>query len=290
MLTAFELLPSRPQAQIPDLPYDTWINPEGSVSAQFYRTLEGYLVRFPKQADFHISRHSLEVCCSPSPDVPLSSVQTLFQNSIEPIIGNHRGELHLHGSAVAIGNAAIAFLGVSRRGKTTLAGAFARSGYPFLSEDVIKLTPLDEGYRLNPHKGPLRLFSDSAAYLLGEGLGEDQGEDKLAVIANGQLASCDHPLPLHMLFILGPGLVDSVKIRPVSQSGAISQLLQQSFILDVEDTKMLRGHFERIGNIARLIPCFELDYPRSFEQLDNVIINVVQLISKGETPADTAAY
>jgi hypothetical protein len=283
MLTPFLLRSPQPQSQMSYPPYDFWVNPAGDIAAEFYRTPGGYLVRFPDQADFEIVRQGLEVRCTPAPEASPSLAQTLFQNSIRPIIGNHRGELNLHGSAVAVDDAAIAFLGLSRRGKTTLAGAFAHSGHPFLTEDVIQLEPSGTGYILNPQDSHLRLFPDSASFLLGDELAEDCSEEKTAIQASGHLPHCGQSLPLRVLFILGPGESDSPRIQPISQSAAIGQLLQQSFILDVEDRVRLRGHFQRLGDLARSVPCFELDYPRSFDQLGHVIEAVTRLVRSGQS-------
>lgn len=283
MLTAFSLLPPQPQAILPQQPYDCWVNPAGDIAAEFYRSAEGYLVRFPGQADFEIQRQNLEVRCVPVPEASHSMTQTLFQNSIRPIIGNHSGKLNLHGSAVAVDNAAIAFLGLSRRGKTTLAGTFASSGYPFLTEDVIQVEMSGTDYMLIPQGRHLRLFPDSASFLLGDELGEDDDDGKRAIMASDRLPFCDRPLPLRFIFILGPGDSSAPSIKPINQSAGISQLLQQSFILDVEDRARLRSHFQRLGDLANSVPCFELDYPRSFDQLGSVIKAVTSLIAAEQT-------
>ena len=167
MLTTFEPLPPRAQAPLADPPFDRWVNPDGDVTAEFRRISGGYSVRFPEQADFAISLDTMHVRGTPDDGTPLSVVETLYRNAIEPIVGNHFGGLNLHGSAVLGPGGAIAFLGHSRSGKTTLAGAFATAGYPFLTEDVLALEVDTAGYRVQPHRPVLRLFADSAEFLLG---------------------------------------------------------------------------------------------------------------------------
>lgn len=269
-------LPPRDQEDIPSKPYDCWLSLTGQLVAEFHRTQEGYLVRFPGQADFRINDRSFEVECIPVPGVASSVSATLFANAIRPMIANHTGGIFLHGSAVAIGDKAIAFVGPSRRGKTTLAGAFAKSGHAFLTEDVIQIESTGGQFLLVPQAPQLRLHSDSAAFLL------DCDEDMLAgsdgksvVEASAVLAFRKETLPLQAIFLLGPGKSAAPEVTPVSRLEGISQLLQQSFVLDVEDRAGLAAHFQRLSDLARAVPCYDLDYQRAYSQLPEVIALVI---------------
>ena len=281
-MTAFRLLPPRDQQELQEQPYDYWVNPAGGRSAEFFSRSGAYLVRFPDQADFEIAGESLAVSCALVPGEPQATAQTLFQNSIRPIIGNHKGELNLHGSAVAIDNFAVAFLGQSRRGKTTLAGAFSKAGYPYLTEDVLQVRSSEDSFHLVPHRTELRVFPDSASFLAGRGLSEDLGDVKIPFPASDSLPFCQNTLPLSHIFILGEGRCEAVHIAPIGQAEGIRQLLQQSFILDVEDRVRLRSHFWRLGALAAKTPCFELDYPRAYHQLPLVIAAISRFVASGK--------
>ena len=269
MLTRFERLPVQEQAAIAGEPFDRWLTPDGGVAAEFHRTADGYLLRFPEQADFAISLDEMVVHGIPADhNGPL---ETLYRNAILPVIGNHLGELHMHGSAVVTPWGAIAFMGLSRRGKTTLAGAFAKAGYPFLTEDTVSLDKDGETYLLRPQRPVLRLFSDSAAHLLGH-VAQDEDDDSKAELAAGEaLPFASEPAPLRAIFLLGPGESDAVAIAPLSEAEALTQLIQNAFVLDVEDKPRLRAHFGRIAALAGTVRCHALDYPRRYAQLPAVI-------------------
>lgn len=263
--------PARAQAALETEPYDRWLTPDGGVTAEFHRHAAGILLRFPDQADFVIPADLQQIVCTPVPDMDVSTVNSLFENSVRPAIGNHAGSLNLHGSAVVMGGRALAIMGYSRRGKTTLAGALAREGFPFLTEDVLALSISSSGYLVSPQRAVLRVFADSAAYLLNSGDPAAERGEKRELAAGSFFPSAEHSVPLGAICILGPGETDKVSIRPLDQAGFLAEIMQHSFILDVEDRTALREHFDRLAGLAGHVPCYLLDYPRDFSQLPTVV-------------------
>ena len=279
MLTTFERLPPRSQLELAQPVLDSWVTPDGDVAAEFRRIKNGFLVRFPDQGDFEISLTEMHV--KGTPVDPNSPIETLYRNSILPVIGNHLGGLHLHGSAVSSDLGAIAFMGFSRRGKTTLAGAFAKAGHPFLTEDALTLDKVKSQYLVQPQRPVLRLFADSAAHLLGAKPDWEDDDAKTEVDAGMVLPSADSPAPLSAIFILGPGESNAIAIHQLSEAEALSQLIQNAFVLDVEDKPRLRAHFDRIAALAGTVACHALDYPRSYAQLPSVIEAVCETVQRG---------
>ncbi len=275
-MMAMEAHASRQQSDLGEQPFDRWITADGLVAAEFYRRgPQAFLIRFPDQADFEIALGNSQVKAFPLPDLSSAALDTLYRNSILPIIGNHAGGLNLHGSAVAMGagegEGALAFMGLSRRGKTTLAGAFAAAGHPFLSEDTVALERSGEHYLVQPMRPVLRVFHDSAHFLLGQAPDWDDEDSKSEVDASGLLPFADRPAPLRHIFLLGPGEAHRVVITRLGEVEALAQLMQQAFVLDVEDKPRLRAHFERVAILAAKVPCHLLDYPRRYDHLPQVI-------------------
>ncbi|MDF1836136.1 MAG: hypothetical protein P1U62_14845, partial [Alteraurantiacibacter sp. bin_em_oilr2.035] len=238
----------------------------------------GYCVRFPDQADFIIDADSLAVEGIPVREDDQDQVLVLFHNSIVPMLNNHRGQLHMHGSAVRCGNGAIGFLGLSRGGKTTLAGAFARAGHPFLTEDVLSIRHDEDGYTILPSRPVLRLFRDSAAQLLSRGPAPAD-EAKIAIPAGSDLPHWSEPCQLSALFLLGPGKSETTSIELMQSAEALTHLMRHSFILDVDDRHRLKAHFGRIAELAQGTNSFALDYPRRYSELDKVINTVSRLVT-----------
>ncbi|MFB0612104.1 hypothetical protein [Aurantiacibacter poecillastricola] len=269
-LTRFSQEASREQSSLDSAAYDRWIM-DGVVIAEFYRQPAVYLVRFPGRADFEIDSDTYRTRAYPCPDVPSNEVASTYVNQILPIIENHTGSIRLHGSANQIGGRAVAFMGSSRRGKTTLTGALARAGHPFLTEDVLEVERGGQAYLVQPHSKVLRLFEDSAAIVLGRRPEGDRANGKFDVASDEFVPHAGNAAPLGAICLLGPGESDGFMQRRLSPLAAASQFLQQSFLLDVNDKPRLREHFDRLVTLAEAVPCFEVDYPRRYDHLPAVV-------------------
>ena len=271
--------PARPQQELTSEAYDRWISPGGFCQAEFHRHAEGFLIRFPGQADFVVDTRHCENAAPaitgwPVPECDAKTVINLYHNAIQPILGNYSGGLFLHGSAVQIAEGdeggAVAFLGLSRGGKTTLAGSFAARGFPFLTEDVIDLDHSHGHYWLQPKRSKLRLFVDSARHLLGAETAFDDEDRKQDVEAGDALPFASDPAPLRQIYVLGTDHEAELSIRRLNLAEALSALMPHAFILDVEDKKRLQAHFARMADLSQDIGCYALDYRRDYAELPRV--------------------
>jgi hypothetical protein len=268
------------QTALATTPYDRWVTPEGEVKAEFHRLPDGFLLRFPDEADFTIDLVRRRAAGWPAPATTPDHFDSLFRHGVLPLVGNHLGGLFLHGSAVAIDGRAVAFLGLSRSGKTTLAGALAKTGYPFLTEDVIELVPADDGYLLKPQHSKLRLFVDSAAYLLGRTFTDAEDDDKHSLSGGDDLPFSDVAAPLARIYLLGRDHAAPLAVTQLEGPDALVQLLPHSFILDVEDKARLKKHFCRIAELSARIRCSRLDYPRCYDELPAVVREILNNIKE----------
>ena len=291
----YVLRDAAPQRSLSGRPYDSWQGPEGETLATFHRTNDGFTIRFPGRADALIDAACSTVAFIPVPGTAEPELDRLFDNCVQPVLDNHTGRLTLHGSAVAVDGAAIAFLGPSRSGKTTLAAAFARQGHPFLTEDAVRLTA-DGMHRLMPHTPSLRLFPDSAAALGGDGpetgkANPDSG--KVTLAAGPDLPFCQTARPLAAIYVLGSDsgdtvggtLIDTGRITRLAGPAGLAAILPNAFLLDSEDRTRLSAHFDRIAALAQAVPCFALDYPRRYAELPQIVNAIVRHQETMDAPA-----
>ncbi len=167
-MVEFEIAAARPQAPLP-APFHTWALPDGSPWTDFHRENGGYLLRFPDMADFQVSADAEHVTCHPVPGASDAVVQHLYLNQVLPLSLSKQGKLVFHASAVEVDGGAIAFVGVSGRGKSTLAASFAIDGYRFLTDDGLVVEPAERGHVALPSHPSIRLWEDSESALIAPG-------------------------------------------------------------------------------------------------------------------------
>lgn len=266
--------PSRNQEPVGDEPFQTWDIADGTSWAVFFRIAAGVLVRFPNLADFEMSADGREIACIPAPEVCNATIEHLYLNQVLPLALSSCGKPVFHASAVEVAAGAIAFIGQSGRGKSTLAAAFAIDGHPFLSDDGLVLEQIDGVYAVQPSHPSLRLWEDSERRLLGEKAEAAPALDytsKARLLAGRRLIHCNEPRPLLIAYFLGDGSVADIALRRLTEAEAMVELTKHSFLLDVEDKALIGAHFDRTTALANSVPCFALDYPRRYNELTAVV-------------------
>lgn len=273
MAPDFELAGARPQAPMPVAPFYEWTFPNGSLWTAFYRTGAGYLLRFPGLADFEVSADGREIICHPAPDIRDATPEHLYWNQVLPLVLNRLGKFSYHASAIETAQGAVAFLGESGRGKSTLAAHFAANGHRILTDDGLLLEQCDKGFRVLPGHPSIRLWEDSEKTLASMNVEAAEPlhfTTKTRFLAGTALAYCDEPLPLKAAYFLGDGSAREICFRRLGTAETLMGWVKNSFLLDVEDRSEIAGHFARVGKLANTIVCHELDYPRRFDDLDRL--------------------
>lgn len=266
-------------------PFHRWVFPDGTLWTNFYRAGNHYLLRFPALADFTVSASGMEVAVHPVPGVSAQTIEHLYLNQILPLALSRQWKLVLHASAVEVGDAAVAFVGASGLGKSTLAASFATGGYRFLTDDGLQVEKSGEGYLVQPSHASIRLWDDSRAELIPETTRAAPAvdyTDKMRLLADDAVAFCDVARPLQRVYFLGDGDVDDISIHPSSGRDAMIELVRHSFLLDIEEREMLTRHFSQLTELARRPMFARLDYPRRYETLPGVRDAVIQHVRSRE--------
>lgn len=261
------------QAQADIGPFHEWAFPNGTLWTRFFHTDTGYLLRFPNLADFTVSPDGREVVANPVPGLSRQTIEHLYQNQVLPLALSRQFKLVLHASAIEIENFAVAFMGASGQGKSTLAAHFSTRGNRFLTDDGLQLEKGEDGYLIQPSHPSIRLWEDSSAALIPETTAAAPAVDytpKSRFLADDEVAYCDEPRPLHALYFLGEGSTNAVSIEPISGRDAMIELVKNCFLLDIEEREMLMHHFGQLSELARIPMFFRLDYPRRYEWLPQV--------------------
>lgn len=269
-----------------------WQNARQETTMTCARRGDSYLLGFPGVAVFHVcpQKSLIEVFPEESTN-EIESVRMLL-DQVLPRLLFHKGHVVLHASAVVLfGKAAVAFLGETGRGKSTLAGSFHKSGAGFLTDDCLLIQAIDSGLLAIPAYSSLRLWPDSfdaLGYELPTGMSNKLSEGKYR-LAIKQRESGLLEAKLAALFVLGSpddAPVDGrVSCKPLSGSQAMMSLIESAFVLDPVSVDAARQNFSLLGMLSKQdTPIYSLNYERNHTLLPQVRATVNSLCSNQSSP------
>ncbi len=254
-------------------PFHCYTFDDGTVWTEFYHSKHGYLLRFPGLADFEVSVDGRNVTAYPAEGTDDATVEHLYINQLVPLALSRQGLPSFHASAVTVPRGAVAFLGKTGMGKSTLAASFALQGATFLTDDALLIEEHADGCRAQSSHASIRLWNDSVEALIGDNIqraGPISFTNKARLLAGDVLAYTDEPQLLLAAFVLEQEDVESVVIRELTGLDRYMGWLQNSFLLDVKDNDLLARHFEWTHRVSSSVPTFALDYPRDYGMLPSV--------------------
>jgi len=185
-----------------------------------------------------------------------------------------RGLLVLHGSAVAVGDRAVALLAHSGAGKSTLAAALWRRGHPFLADDLVVLDVRDEGIVLWPAFPQVKLTAAAIRRLAGVAPPACAAADvagRKRWLATGEAVAAALPLAAILLLERHRG---APQIRPLSPRDGTMQLIGHSFCARMVPATGIDRHFRQCAAVADRVPVRRLRWRRTYADLDAAIAAV----------------
>lgn len=203
--------------------------------------------------EFFIDR-GREVIIDLMPGVEEALLRTILLGPILSILLRQRGLLVLHASCVDINNKAVAFMGGSGWGKSTLAAAFHTKGYDILTDDVMPIEFVCDRPIVIPAYPQFKLFPEAVA-----SLGQDT-EGLSPVFQNSPKLSYKFergfqqtPLALKRIYVLDKGTAHNItNLQPqeafvelVRHTRAISLVTNSEFV-----TSHMRLCSELIKNVS----------------------------------------
>lgn len=273
MNVTFTVMPAQRQARMDPPPFHRWGIPEDPAWCEFRRIPQGIHVRFPELADFLVTPDGRQVHATPNPELDAATLEHLQLNQVLPLALSAQGMPVFHASSVVLGGNAVAFLGESGRGKSTLATHLALQGAPLITDDGLVLEMTGNHYRVQPSHPSIRLWQDSQDALVGTRLpvaSPVSFTSKARILAGHLLPACVESHPLRGAYFLGEGASNKVTITPLDAVEAAMEWVKQSFLLDISDKHRLKSHFEQIGHLASQGISYRLDYPRRYDLLGEV--------------------
>lgn len=214
----------------------------------------GYLIRAQGFGCFWISAAADEIRCAPLSVSPWRWQRYLI-GQVLPLTAVLRGLEVFHASAVVIDGRAVAFLGASTAGKTSIAVNLVLGGARLMTDDVLAVAPgRNGGVTAHPGIGLVSLRHGAAELLepgernrLGRGVGRDAEATRVAVPCH------EGPAPLGRAYIVDRAArgrnLRLEPLRPVDPR----LLLGGSFNFIIRTPQRLTNQLDLCARIARSV-------------------------------------
>jgi hypothetical protein len=260
-----------------------WELPDKEPWLNFAKIDGGYLLRFSELADFIVNNDGSEVKFKPIQPVPEETIQHLLLDQVIPLVINLRGGEALHASAILTSRGVVAFAGPAGSGKSTLAGSFVKLGYPFVSDDCLRLKERDQNIHAIPAYPGFRLWEDAEKFLFG-GNGNRESvahyTSKLRVgIERKPDTYCEEPQPFLRLYdiVRSPETEENsdIVIKKLSARESFMALVRSAFRLDITNRTMLARQFGFLKKVVSKISIRQLSFPRGFKLLPSVCDSIL---------------
>jgi hypothetical protein len=209
---------------------------------------------------FLISRSGAKVWATWLEPLTLDDTATYLLGPILGVVLRLRRAVCLHASAIALGGWAVVLVGPSGAGKSTTAAAFARRGFPVLSDDVSALDVRSETLLVHPGNPRLRLWSQSVQALFGAADALPRltpNWDKLCLdLGQNDFAFQETPLSLGAVYVLGKRSGDrqAPYVEMLSPQECFLELVRNTYVAPWLDRAMFARDFELFGRLVRCVP------------------------------------
>ena len=233
-------------------------------------------VRWHGLGEFLVAAGGKCIWCMRAPEALAESFQVYLLGQALSFALVKAGLEPLHGTAIEHEGEAIAMLGSSGFGKSTLAAGFVAAGCRLLTDDQLVLRSYPSGLRAYPGPPRIKLLPDSASRVLGPtaaGVPMNAQTNK-HVIALGAAQHCQSAVPLRLIYVLAtPSETRRLRrVRAVALSArdAFFALVGNTYNRYIIDPDRLKRQMPQITHLVSTVPVRKLFYPRSFSHLGEV--------------------
>ncbi len=209
---------------------------------------------------FTVERRGSEVWAEWPENYSLEDACTYLLGPVMGFVLRLRGVVCLHASAVAIGDQAIALVGLPGAGKSTTAAAFGRCGFPVLADDVVALVDRGEHFLVQPAYPRVNLWPDSVRELFGS---EDAlpritptWDKRYLSLGQNTYPFGHNPLPLGAIYILSGREVSRTApvIEQLAGSEAFMALVANTYVNYLLDRDMRSREFDALSRMLTAVP------------------------------------
>ena len=269
----------------PDGPAVAWMPcPVHGKDMMVYRGPGGAWIWQRATGTFHVGPDARHVDVYPDGQIDERALALALTGPVLLFARHKLGYPSLHASAIVTARGAVAFLGASGQGKSTMVASFLRIGAALLTDDALPLQPRDDGVHGVPGPPFMKVWRETTQHTLD--LADELPNlkvdlEKKLLSLDGRYASAETPARLLAVYVLNrydPGVVGGtdVTIRGMSRRESIVALLthtfNRSYMLPAEEASFLPLY----TRLATEVPVRTIMYPGGFEYQDAVRARILE--------------
>jgi hypothetical protein len=233
-------------------------------------------VRWSGLFEFLVSADGRKIACLELNGASQESFQTYLLGQVLSFALLRWGIEPLHATTIVIEGKAVAFLGDSGYGKSSLGAAFIQAGHPLLTDDLLVLKERSHGFVAHPGPARIKLFPEVARSLFlqkVEAIPMNNLTPKLIIPLDSH-QSYSTAIPLKAIYVLAPPRASSrgrnISIRRLSPRRALIAFLKNTFNPVIVEPDRLKHQFFLATRLAIKVPVKSLSYPRTLARLPAV--------------------
>jgi hypothetical protein len=246
-------------------------NLDGTIWAYSYAEGPEQWMHVPGIGSFRFGTRDGEALVVPEPATPpvaRSVIEDTYQRSVLPMALHAHGEEAIHASAVLLAGGVVAFCGLSRTGKSTVAYGLHRRGYRVWADDTLVFDASADTVEAVPYPHRLRIRPDAAEYF---DLEELRRRDTSSWITLEQ-AQAD-PAPLACIFLLerearAGAALETVRLPPAE---ALAGVLEHAYWFRLDDAERRRRMMAEYLALATQVPVFRMRFRAALDQLPEML-------------------
>ena len=241
-------------------------------------------IRYDEMFEFQISPSGDQIFFRLLAESSLESFQTYALGRVLSYALVKMGYEPLHASTIVVGGFAVAFLGASTFGKSSLAACFVASGYPLLTDDVLRVEERGNRYVAFPGPPKLKLLPRVAClYLKGAAMGvpinnKDHYSPKMVFHLSPEQRFAA-PAPLAAVYVVtSPRKVfrkQRIAISPLPMVDQLVSVLSFTHNHKLTGPARLTRQLDAAQSLIEKTTVRSLSYPRILSSLPNVVTAVL---------------
>ena len=239
--------------------------PDGSVYIRFFQLFRFWVSKNGRRILYEKMTASKK---NPQPFIsPLIFLQTnVFSFSLIKL-----GFEVFHASCVGSESQAVAFLGESGYGKSTLAASFLKQGFPLLTDDVLALRKKGVGFWTPPGVSQIKLWPAIARRMLKSPVpaGKMSPIAKKWILPLKSAVMGKKNFKVGLIYVLWPRFKGKhgIRIRSLKPQESVISLIKSSHNLVLQDSKRLQKQMIFASEIVKKVRIRAVSFPMDLKKI-----------------------